>query len=177
MAEVLINLNSIVSTLKRLQRYNPPGKSRIADWELFGRKIHLGFPENPTFRLILDKMNVEKDRFSIEDDPLFIILKKIVIENGLQLNNLSANDLYSRLNSEAEMMRMKDFQRKYRSPISISKRLANIKDELQRVFDFEAKKGRSNLMLYSFAPRHYEEDEELYAELQEDEEWEPCSQG
>jgi len=176
MAEVLINLNSIVAMLKRLQKFNPPGKSRIADWELFGKKIHVGFPEGMIFRFILEKMNKEKDRFTLEDDPLFVVLKKIVIEDGEIIDEMSASKLYVKLCSVAEDLRMKNFQRRYQSPIALGKRLGNVQDELLRAFNFEISKGSSNVKLYSFFPKRDLEMEE-YAEQQDDDEWEPGYDG
>jgi len=65
MSEVLVNLNSIVYLLKRQQKFSPGGISRIADWELFSKKIHVGFPEGYKFRYILEKMDETKDIFGL----------------------------------------------------------------------------------------------------------------
>lgn len=44
MAEVLVNLNSIIELLKKQKGYSPGCTFRVADWETFGRKICVGLP-------------------------------------------------------------------------------------------------------------------------------------
>ena len=172
----LITAQSYLNNTQITEKDKNIGKSRIADWELFGKKIHVGFPEGMIFRFILEKMDEEKDRFSLEDDPLFVVLKRIVIEDGEKIDEMSASELYVKLGAAAEDLRMKNFQRKYQSPISLGKRLGNVQDELLRAFDFEITKGSSNIKLYSFSPKRDLEMEE-YAEQQDDYEWEPGANG
>jgi hypothetical protein len=120
-------------------------------------------------------MNEEKDRFSLEDDPLFVVLKRIVIEDGEIIKRMSASELYIRLCGVAEDLRMKNFQRRYQSPMALGRRLANITDELQRAFDFDIDPGSSNVKLYYIYPKRDLEKEEY--EKQYDDELEPGSNG
>ena len=158
MEEVLINLNIIVNLLRRLKDYTPSGSSRIADWELFGKKIHTSLPELFQFRLILDKMNEQKDKFTLEDDPLYQIIKDTVIDKGEIIENLSSSELYPLLCDKANELKMKYFQRKYGSPNSLAKRINSIKDELSRVFEVGISDRGGNRRFYSFAPRPHEDD-------------------
>ncbi len=158
MEEVLINLNIIVKLLCRLKDFSPSGVSRIADWELFGKKIHTALPEQFEFNWILDKMNEQKDRFTIEDDPLYQVLKGTVIEKGEIIENLISGELYSLLCDKAFELKMKYFQRRYGSPTSLGKRINNIKDELSRAFEVGITKGSANRTFYSFAPRQCDKD-------------------
>jgi len=79
LAEVLVNLNSIIKLLRKKADWNPPGIFRIADWELFGKKIH-SEKTMDYFISLLEKMNKEKSKFGLEEDPLYILLKYIVHE-------------------------------------------------------------------------------------------------
>jgi len=158
MEEVLINLNIIIKLLCKLKNLNPSGVSRIADWELFGKKIHTSLPERFQFRWILDKMNEHKDRFSLEDDPMYQVLIDIVIENEEIIENQSTAELYSLLCDRAIDLKMKYFQRKYGSQISLGKRINNVKDELSRVFEVKINKGSGNRTFYSFGPMKYDKD-------------------
>lgn len=150
MAEVLANLNSIIDLLKRQKDYSPPCTFRVADWETFGRKVCIGLPWGLYFKLIMDVMNEEKDKFALEDDPLFFLLNRRVIDNEKPIENLSASELYLKLEEDAEKLKIKDFGRRYKSPISIGKRINNIQDELRRVFEVGIRRGSANVTLYSF---------------------------
>lgn len=159
MTEILINLNSIIKLLKCQQNYVPDCVSRMADWETFGRKVAIGFPWGAVFRIIMEKMNEEKDKFGLEDDYLFVILRSLVIEKEQKIDNKSMSELYAMLEQEAESLKIKDFSRRYKSPISIGKRLANIKDELSRDFLFISDLAPSNLRYYTIVKKQGEDDE------------------
>lgn len=150
MEEVLVNLNPIITLLKRQKHYSPSCTFRVADWETFGRKIHTSFPWSLYFKLIMDVMNEAKDKFALEDDPLYALLEDIVIANGEAIEDKSASELYIKLEKHAEELKMKDFSRRYKSSISLGKRIKNVQDELRRVFYVEIRKGSSNVKLYSF---------------------------
>jgi len=159
MTEVLVNLNSIIGMLRRHSVWNPPCVFRIADWELFGRKVHderscIGFIE------ILKKMNKEKSKFGLEEDPLYLLLKHEVYDEGRTIVDRSASELHRDLHDWAEAMRMKDFIKRYKSPISLGKRLVNIKEELNIEFDFQARTGRMRQKQYSFGPKSGDDGED-----------------
>lgn len=161
MEEVLLNLNPIVALLKRLKDFSPICTFRVADWETFGRKICVAFPWSLYFQLIMDVMNEEKDIFALEDDPLFFLLKDRVIDKRNAIEALLPSELYLELMEDAEELKMKDyFGKKYKSPISLGKRIGNIQDELRRVFDVEIRNVAGNKKLYSFRPLTEEEPEE-----------------
>lgn len=151
MTEVLVNLNSIIVLLKRQEDFSPVCTFRVADWETFGRKITVGLPWGFYFKFIIDLMNEEKDKFALEDDPLFFLLKKRVIDDKRAIKEKSAHELYTLLEKDAADLKMKDFTyKRYKSPISIGKRIKNTQDELRRVFDVEIRKAAGNVTLYSF---------------------------
>jgi len=149
MKEVLINLNSIIRMLRRNSDWNPPCVFRIADWELFGRKVHNAENRNE-FVETLKKMNKEKSKFGLEEDPLYLLLKHIVYDEAGELVDKSSSELYMALQEQAESIRMKDFEKRYKNPISLGKRLANIKEELINEFDFQVTPGRMRRNIYSF---------------------------
>jgi len=149
MTEVLVNLNSIIRLLRRRDEWNPPCVFRIADWELFGRKVHNARNQNE-FIEILKKMNKEKSKFGLEEDPLYILLEHIIYNEGGELVDKSSSELYASLQELAESIRMKDFDKRYKNPTSLGRRLANIKEELNKEFDFQVRPGRMRRKFYSF---------------------------
>jgi len=149
MTEILVNMNSIIRLLRRTSDWNPACIFRIADWELFGKRIHS--PRNrENFINILKKMNKEKSKFGLEEDPLYILLKHMVYDRREQIIDKSASELYEMLLNEAEDQRMKDFSKRYKSSISLGRRLANIKEELRDEFDFQIRTERMGRKVYSF---------------------------
>jgi hypothetical protein len=160
MAEVLLNLNSIIELLKRQKGWSPRCTFRVADWETFGRKVCRGFPWGLYFKLIMDVMNEEKDKFALEDDILYVLLEDRVINYGRKIEDRSASDLYQLLQKDAEEMKIKDFNKRYKSPISLGKRIRNVQDELRRVFELEISKASHNVTVYSFRPLEDEEEPE-----------------
>jgi len=105
MTEVLVNLNSIVKVLRLWKNYEPRCVSRIADWEVFGLKM-CGFAARFIFRLVMEMMNEKKDKFAIDEDPLYLILVRIVYENGEELKEVPSSDLYSRFLEEGGKMKL-----------------------------------------------------------------------
>lgn len=155
MTEILVNLNSIVRSLRRTADWNPTCIFRIADWELFGKRVHS--PRNrENFINILKKMNKEKSKFGLEEDPLYILLKHMVYDRREQIIDKSASELYEMLLNEAEDQRMKDFSKRYKSSISLGRRLANIKEELRDEFDFQIRTERMRRKVYSFKAKEGE---------------------
>jgi len=159
MTEVLTNLNTVVKILKQHKDFEPRCISRIADWEVFGRKAS-GFPARFTFRLVLQMMNEKKDKFAIEDDYLYLILTRIVYEKGRDLIEQSPSELYSTLFEEAKDMKLslQDFQRRYKNSRSVGQRLADIKEELGREFEVEIYKHPGGQRSYTFMKKIIELD-------------------
>ena len=152
MTEVLVNLNSVVKILGLNKGFEPRCISRIADWEMFGRKVCNWFPERFLFRLVMQSMNEKKDKFAIEDDYLYLILMRIVYEKNEPLIEMTPVDLYARLLEEAEYMKLNlvYFKRRYHSARSVGKRLSNIKEELMRDFDVDFCDHPNGKRTYSF---------------------------
>jgi len=159
MTEVLVNLNSIIRLLRRNSEWNPPCVFRIADWELFGRKVHNARNQNE-FIEILKKMNKEKSKFGLEEDPLYLLLKCIIYDDNGELVDKSPSELYISLQERAESLKMKDFNKRYKSPISLGIRLANIREELNDEFDFEISPLRMRQKQYSFKSKSGESGED-----------------
>lgn len=155
LAEVLVNLNSIIKLLRKKSDWNPPGIFRIADWELFGKKIH-SEKTIDYFISLLEKMNKEKSKFGLEDDPLYILLKYICFEQKKEIIDKSAGELYEELEAIADRCKMRDFTRRYKSSMSIARRLSNIKEELNDDFVFEVLEARGRVKFYSFKRRNGE---------------------
>jgi len=152
MAEVLINLNSIVKLLKILKHFVPNCITRIADWEMFGRKVAPGFPWAFMFKGIFEKLNAEKDKFGLEDDYLYLLLNDIVYVKGQSLLDYSARGLYRLLAEEAERAKIAEFQKIYKGPVSLGKRINHIREELGSVFNFSSCIGKHNVRYYTFEP-------------------------
>lgn len=139
-AEYLVNLNSIVKLLKQKKEWNPPGNFRIADWELLGKKIH-SEKSIKKFEELIEKMNRVKNKFSLEDDPLYILLKFLIYEQQEEIKGLLSRELYENLKQAAGNCRMNnEFEKKYKNSMSLSKRLTNIRDELSDEFSIEIEK-------------------------------------
>jgi hypothetical protein len=165
MAEVLLNLNSIVKLLKIYQNFVPDCISRIADWEMFGRKVVPGFSWALMFRGIFEKLNTEKDKFGLEDDYLYILLHRLVYLKDKPISDEPAAELYKLLIDEAEDLKMKEFEYAYKGPVSIGKRISHIREELESVFDFKTYVGNKNVRYYTFKPIEIEKETE--EEIQE----------
>lgn len=145
MSEILVNLNSIVKKL-RVEKARKHGRgdgwqpikcfSRLADWETFGRTI-CSFGSGVKFQLAIQLMNDKKDRFTLEDDYLYQVLSYSLLDNYDVLRNMSPQYLYERMVMIADEMRIRDFQRRYKSAISMAKHLANIVGELRKEFEVE----------------------------------------
>jgi hypothetical protein len=95
-------------------------------------------------------MNKEKSKFGLEEDPLYILLEHIIYDEGGELVDKSSSELYASLQELAESIRMKDFDKRYKNPTSLGRRLANIKEELNKEFDFQVRPGRMRRKFYSF---------------------------
>jgi hypothetical protein len=172
MTEVLINLNSIIKLLKISQNVVPDCISRIADWEMFGRKVAPGFSWALMFKGIFEKLNAEKNKFGLEDDYLYILLNKIVYLDRESIDRLSAADLYQKLVDKAIELKMSAFWKAYSGSVSIGKRISHIKEELEEVFDFRVEVGNHNIKYYTFKRKiafvpkviehHIEEEVEKY---------------
>lgn len=159
MAELLINLNSIIKLLRVQKDYNPSGKSRIADFELFIKKIARGY-EGLLLRAVSEKMTTVKDIFALEGDPLYEVLNYIVNEEREIIEPMSASQLHEKLLTKADIIRMKDYQQRYKSPVALGKRLKNIQSELNKVMEFKRLPVRSHVNLYSFQSHEVEKTEE-----------------
>lgn len=169
MAEVLLNLNSVIRVLRAKRNISPECISRIADWEAFGRKVcddgDLAFQE------IMARMNKTKDEFTIEDDLLYALLDEYVVNKGYVINGETAHELYERLVKWADDSKIRDFSRRYKNPKSVAQRLAHIKDGLAQVMAVEIRDVRAGRKAYSFTqlpdppPPAAGTDEELPTEL------------
>jgi hypothetical protein len=142
--EILVNLNSIVQLLRERRDWNPPGIFRIADWELWAKKVH-DEAGQAYLTLLLERMNKEKARFGLEDDPLFILLRQLCFDQGVKIEALTGGQLYDRLAGLDD----KDFTRRYKTAIGMSKRLNNVLEELRdQGFNIEAVPGRGKTRQY-----------------------------
>jgi hypothetical protein len=105
-------------------------------------------------------MNREKSKFGLEEDPLYLLLKHLIYDNGGQFNNKSTSELYEALSDMADEQRIKDFKGRYKSPISLGRRLANIKEELNGEFDFHVRTGRMRQKIFTIKPKGGEDGED-----------------
>jgi len=146
-AELMVNLNEIVQLLKDKKDWNPAGIFRMADWELFGKKIHSDNTRNH-FISLLEKMNKEKNKFSLEDDYLYQYLYSLIYEQGQKIEGRIMADIHQDLLDWGERKKIRGIERKYSSPRSLGNRLANIKDELSDEFEIEVIKNRQGVNQY-----------------------------
>jgi hypothetical protein len=141
MAEVVSNLNSIVSILNRWRDwerekgpdYMPPGNIfRIADWEEFGRKVGT-FGSRLRFRMALEALMAEKAVMTVDEDPLYQVASHIAFGGGGEqggLRNLPAQPFYKRMKYAALDMEMTDFKDAYPSALSLARRLPHIAEAM-----------------------------------------------
>jgi len=139
LTEVLVNLNSVIALLwlAEAQRKENPIQciSRLADWETLGRAICGQGSALYQFCYALDLMNEKKDALAIENEGVYQVLYYLVYEQGWQLDGLSPNDLYVKLVDMADQMKLKDFQKYCKSPVSMGKWLKHNEQELERRFE------------------------------------------
>jgi hypothetical protein len=159
MTEVLTNLNSIIKILLLDQGdKNDAGDnwrphrclSRLGDWETFGTKIC-----SPAlveiFQSAVQQMNKKKDEYVLEDDPIYEILRNKIYERKENIEDMSAQSLYSELLKTAELMKNdKEFSKRYKNARSMARHIANIKNELEREFHIEIIEGSSRKKTYTF---------------------------
>lgn len=150
--ELLVNLNSAVRLLNARRGWNPPGIFRIADWELFGKKLHNDI-QMPCFVDLLRKMNREKADFSLEDDEIFLVLSHLCFDKGEALEDVPSSLLYKKFAETAQELKLDTFPRRYKSSKSLCKRLVNIQDELRDTFQISIQRGHANRNSYSISKR------------------------
>jgi len=152
MSEVLHNLNSILRLLETKKNLDICLVFRMADWELFGRKIH-SEESVGRFVALLEKMNIEKYKFALEDDELYIILKHLCWEKKEDVYG-SASEIYCQLCDAADALKMADFhKKKYKSHRALAQRIANVKEELEDEFEIKIWPGHAGFLLYSIRAR------------------------
>jgi hypothetical protein len=160
MAEVISNLNSIVFMLNQSREvekaqgpnYQPPKNIfRIADWEDFAKKICSLWPR-VLLQLALEAMAAEKAGMTIDEDYVFQIIHYIVQDEGGELRELSAAQLYSRMRHAAEFMELEDFQRRYPSAMSVATHVPHIAEAMAaRLYvDICQSRKPGHPMLYTF---------------------------
>jgi len=150
--EILVNLISIVRLLNEKRGWMPECIFRIADWDTFTQKIH-GEGSQERLKEILTKMNKEKVKFALEEDPAYIELKALVYDEDRSFEDASASEVYGVLCVIAERHKNKDFERRYKSSMSLARHLANITEELNDEFKLEKREGRSRTTLYSIGKK------------------------
>ena len=160
MAEVISNLNSIVFMLNQSRavemaqgsNYQPPKNIfRIADWEDFAKKICSLWPR-VLLQLALEEMAAEKAGMTIDEDYVFQIIHYIVDDEGGELRELSAAQLYSRMRQATEFMELEDFQRRYPSAMSVATHIPHIAEAMSaRLYvDICQSRKPGHPMLYTF---------------------------
>ncbi|MGA2363659.1 MAG: hypothetical protein ABSG73_14540 [Candidatus Aminicenantales bacterium] len=97
-------------------------------------------------------MNEKKDLFAVEDDYFYLILRYVIYDKRERIRSLSPQDLYKLMVDNAEEMKLKDFQKYYKSPMSMAKHLANIKGELAREFTMDIFTRADHQREYSLGP-------------------------
>jgi hypothetical protein len=158
--EILINLNSIVRLLNERRDWVPECIFRIADWDTFAMKIH---NESGQGRLkdLLNKMNKKKEKFTIEDDPLYIGLDILIYEREGTIENSRSSEVYNILRDQAEHNKDKSFERKYANTRALAQRLANILPELSDRFEIEVRKeSHAHTTYYSIRRKERPEDKQ-----------------
>lgn len=150
--EMLINLNSIVRLLRSKADWNPPSSMRIADWDLFCKKVHSA-RSLETYSGIVRVVTARKDRFSLKDDPFYETLRDVVYDRGQSLVRLSAKDLYDQLHEAAKKSGLDhSFTSLYRSPLALAHRISHVTDELGSEFDVVvSEQSHGKTKLYSFS--------------------------
>ena len=155
MTEVLFNLNSIVRLFlfEEAKRSAPDWRptrciSRLADWETLGRTM-CGSNSGFYFRMAMQVMNETKDQFAVEDDYMYLVLNHVCFAKGMAIKDKTAAELFKVMAMEANDMGLTDFDRHYKSPMSMAKKLANIRSELQREFEVETFDQANHVKKYS----------------------------
>jgi hypothetical protein len=156
LSETFHNLNSALKLLEVRRTWDPCATFRAADWDVFMQKIH-DDRGRPAFTTLMAKMNREKRAFSIEDDDLYLILHGRCYGKTRPFLKLSASELYMDLVAEAEALKMMTFRLRYKSPASLARRLANIKEELEDEFKITIEEGNHHQRFYTVKAKEPEE--------------------
>lgn len=154
MGEYLTNLNRIVKKLAS-RNINAISNFRMADWALLGLEISEAFGLQAEFQECLDKITKEQEAFSLEDDPLCVVLRDM-IEKGMNLDNSSskpkrftAGELYRKLEYLADDLGIKW---SYPHSLALANRLSQVQEALGHVLGIKInkQKGHNNQFLYEF---------------------------
>jgi len=159
-SEILINLNLIVRLLNEKRDWVPECVFRIADWDTFAMKIHNESGQG-CLKDLLTKMNKKKERFAIEDDPLYIGLDIYIYEAGKTIEDQRSSYVYDILRRQADDHKDKSFERKYANTRALAQRLANILPELSDRFEIEVRKeSHARTTYYSIRRKERPEDKQ-----------------
>jgi hypothetical protein len=154
MTEVLVNLNSVVAALK--ERRDEPSwpcvSGMIADWEALLKKMCSVLPEALMLRECLWKMGARKVSFALEEEPVYWILRHIVYELSEHIEKQPMNELFGRFQRAAMELGYGEFEKKYASAMSMSKRIKSLRRELEKEFRVEIETRKTAPALYSFGP-------------------------
>lgn len=152
--EILSDLNHIVAQL-RLDDTVPASLIRLADFGRFGAiAARAKGPEAETqWWHIMERLQQEQDTFTLEDDP-FVEALMHWLDNAANRDRLvSAGTLHQELNEIAQREKL-SFDRAYRSPQGLAKRIAHIREALeQRISVKMEEDAHTKTRRYAFVPR------------------------
>jgi len=142
------DLNKIVKALKEVNLAEIVTPHRLADWVAFAEVASeaLGMDVN-SIRNACEILDDVRANFAVGSDLLYIILKDWVeVQNTGEW--MTATQLYYELREFAEIVRL-DFY--LRNPVSLARKLQNLKPELERLLGMETQyNSHKKVWLYRF---------------------------
>ena len=150
MSYIIHELQKILIALEATKDRDYKTKFRIADFAIFGLRINDVAGRKEEFVKILDKVCEVQKQFATECDPLVYALK-IFAKRQCIVQEYSGEQLYSQLLllTGKDEYNFPEFKDKYKSTISFTRRLSNIKDDITKDVLVTTKEIRSNQKVYT----------------------------
>ena len=151
MTEVIEQLQIIVTMLEIENGNDYSSTFRMADFADFSLKLANQTGTQKQLLSIFEKLNHEQSVFTLEDDPVFIVLSRWVNDvKGLAKNKdreLTTPELWEELMNTANIM---DVVFPYRNPMSFAQKFRHIRPNLEQFFDINEREERSRKKYYRF---------------------------
>lgn len=154
LSQIITNLQRVIGLIKSRKYAGYKSKFRMADFAHF---TALYLDSGEVAEELLHRVVKTQQALVIEGDILLTLLTKYVHQNrNCQDGWITARMLYKELDSyiqqEIQDTQFKnDFRVKYDNPISLAKRLMNIRQEIEDFIIVETKRARGNIIMYQLS--------------------------
>lgn len=161
LSQIIQRLQSILALIKSGKYANYQSGFRMADFAHF---TALYIDNGEAAEELLHRVVKTQQALVIEGDILLTLLTRLVYEKDKwNIKWLTARELFRNLEfiiqqEIGDTVFSNDFKKRYDNPISLAKRLMNIRQEISDFIVVETKRARGNILMYQLAPgKHFED--------------------